>query len=84
VSTADGYPSRAFHELLDEQGTLQAIYELAGQPFDDGVRAAMKRFIATHPRGRHGDVVYDLSAVGLDAEDVARRLAGYRRRFVDT
>ena len=70
--------------MADEQGTLRAIYELAGQPFDDGVRAAMQRFIATHPRGRHGDVVYDLSAVGLDAEDVTRRLAGYRRRFVDT
>lgn len=68
--------------MADEQGTLSRIYQLAGQPYDDGVRAAMAGFLAEHPRGRYGDVVYDLADVGLDAEDVTRRLSGYRDRFL--
>lgn len=68
--------------MSDEQGTLAAIYELAGEPFDDEVRAAMAHFIAEHPRGRYGEVIYDLADVGLDGADVARRLGAYRERFV--
>jgi len=68
--------------MADEEGTLATIYELAGQPYDDGVRAAMANFIAEHPRGRYGEVTYDLADVGLDADEVARRLRPYRDRFV--
>ena len=69
--------------MADEQGTLRAVYELAGRPYDDEVRAAMTSFIAEHPRGRHGEVLYDLEPLGLDGEDIAERLYAYRRRFVD-
>ena len=68
--------------MADEHATLRAIYDLADQPFDSDVRDAMASFIAEHPRGRHGEVRYDLAAVGLDADDVAQRLRGYRERFV--
>jgi hypothetical protein len=68
--------------MAGEQATLAAIYELAGQPYDDAVRAAMATFIAEHPRGRYGEVIYDLADVGLDATDVAGRLRAYRDRFV--
>jgi hypothetical protein len=68
--------------MADEQATLAAIYALAGQPYDAAVRAAMAHFIAEHPRGRYGEVIYDLADVGLDADDVARRLGAYRDRFV--
>jgi len=68
--------------MADERATLSAIYGLAGQPFDADVRGAMASFIAEHPRGRHGEVMYDLAAVGLDAGDVAQRLRAYRERFV--
>ena len=68
--------------MADEEGTLATVYELAGQPYDDTVRAAMRRFIADHPRGRHGEVSYDLADVGLDADEVARRLRPYRDRFL--
>jgi len=68
--------------MADERLTLSAIYELAGQPFGTDVRDAMASFIAEHPRGRHGEVVYDLAAVGLNADNVAQRLLGYRERFV--
>ena len=68
--------------MADEQATLSAIYDLAGQPFGADVRSAMASFVAEHPRGRHGEVLYDLAAVGLDAGDVAQRLRAYRERFV--
>ena len=68
--------------MADEQGTLSAIYALADQPFGDDVRAAMADFIAEHPRGRYGEVIYDLADVGLDAGDVAERLREYRKRFI--
>lgn len=68
--------------MADEQGTLASIYQLAGQPYDAGVRTAMARFIAEHPRGRYGEVIYDLADVGLDAGQVAGRLRDYRERFV--
>ncbi len=68
--------------MADEQGTLSAIYALADQPYDDAVRAAMAGFIAEHPRGRYGEVIYDLADVGLDAGEVAQRLSAYRERFI--
>ena len=35
--------------MADEEGTLATVYELVSQPYDDTVRAAMRRFIADHP-----------------------------------
>jgi hypothetical protein len=66
----------------DEEGTVAAIYDLAGQPYDARARAAMDGFRAAHPRGRHGFVDYDLAALGLDADERRRALAAYTDRFL--
>ena len=68
--------------MADEQATIQAIYEKAGQPFDAGVQTAMQQFLAEHPRGRYGGVIYDPEALGLDVTEVAHRFRAYRERFV--
>ena len=68
--------------MADEEATLRSIYELADQPLGLEARESMAAFIAKHPRGRHGEVIYNYAAVGLAADDVARRLGGYRDRFV--
>jgi Sulfotransferase family len=70
--------------MADEGGTVARIYELAGQPFDDNVRAAMARFLHEHPRGRYGGVLYSLSDLGLDADEISDRLKGYHQAFVAT
>ena len=70
--------------MADEEGTIARIYDLAGQPFDDSVRAAMAAFRAEHPRGRYGGVLYNAEDLGLDREEIAARLSPYRKRFVDT
>jgi hypothetical protein len=69
--------------MSDEEGTVARIYELAGQPFDDGARSAMSRFRDEHPRGRYGGVIYDPADLGLETAEVAERLGAYRARFVD-
>jgi hypothetical protein len=68
--------------MADEQGTVATIYALADQPYDERVRDAMARFRVDHPRGRHGGVVYEPRDLGLDPEEIAERLSGYRERFV--
>ena len=69
--------------MADEEGTVAAIYALAGQPLDERARTAMAQFRAEHPRGRHGGVDYRFADIGLDADEVADRLRDYRRQFVD-
>jgi hypothetical protein len=43
----------------------------------------MDSFMTEHPRGRHGEIIYDLADMGLDPDDVTQRLRAYRERFVD-
>ncbi|CAJ1578784.1 sulfotransferase [[Mycobacterium] wendilense] len=69
--------------MADEEGTLDTIYQRAGQPLDDRARAAMRDFMAENPRGRHGGVIHDPAALGLETAVVAQRFESYRRRFVD-
>ncbi|MCV7225408.1 sulfotransferase family protein [Mycolicibacterium komossense] len=69
--------------MAAEEATVAAIYELAGQPFDDTARAAMADFRIEHPRGRHGGVSYHPEDVGLDTAELAERFSPYSQRFVD-
>ena len=71
-----------FNEFMaDDVGMVERIYAIAGQPFTGDVRAAMDTFMATHPRGKHGGVVYDLSEFGLDPAERRRALRFYVDRF---
>ncbi len=67
--------------MADDMAMVERIYRLAGQPMTPAVRAAMDRFVAEHPRGRHGEVRYDLGQLGLDRDERSRALAFYRDRF---
>jgi hypothetical protein len=69
--------------MADEEGIVTAIYDLAGQTYDDDVRSAMSQFREGHPRGRHGGVLYEPTDLGLDAAVVADRLRAYRERFIE-
>ena len=69
--------------MADEEGTVAAIYALAGQPFDAAAQAAMAEFRIEHPRGRHGGVDYHPEDLGLDVSELAELFRPYRERFVD-
>jgi hypothetical protein len=71
-----------FDELMaDEKGTVERIYGLAGQPFDEAARAATGAYLADHQRDRHGKVVYDLADFGLDPRELGAEFRAYRERF---
>jgi hypothetical protein len=67
--------------MADEDGLVHAIYDLAGQPCGDEVKAAMSAFIEAHPRGRHGTIDYDLAEFGIDPDERRHALRAYTDRF---
>ena len=71
-----------FDEFMsDDVAMVESIYALAGQPMTRGGRAAMDAFMAAHPRGRHGGVIYDLADFGLDRDERREALQFYVERF---
>jgi len=67
--------------MADDMAMVERVYDLAGQPLDERARAAMTLFTASHPRGRHGAVVYDLAQFGLDPAERRKALSFYTERF---
>jgi hypothetical protein len=50
-----------FHELMqDPMTTVAAIYAKSGLPLTSGIRRLMMDFVDSHPRGKHGQLVYHL------------------------
>lgn len=90
VDGRDGLPESQtidvrFDEFLaDDIAMVERIYELAGQPFTTDVRAAMDDFMAGHPRGKFGGVVYDLADFELDRDELRETLRFYVDRFAVT
>lgn len=72
-----------FHEFMaDDWGTLARIYERAGLEFTSGTRAAMKSYMDDHPRGRHGQILYDLKEdFGIDRDSVYEVFDNYLQAF---
>jgi hypothetical protein len=72
-----------FHEFMaDDMGTVERIYRTAKKPLTAAARQAMEQFVAEHPRGRHGQVAYDLRAdFGVEPEALRRRFDFYFERF---
>jgi hypothetical protein len=72
-----------FDDLMaDDVGMVSAIYERAGLTLTDHARSALARFKTENPRGKHGQVQYDLRAdFGRDPEAVRTRFGFYLERF---
>jgi hypothetical protein len=88
VRDRDGVPASQsidvpFHVFMaDDVGMVERIYRLAGLEVTPAARASLQRFMAAHPRGKHGRVVYDLTGdFGVDPEALRRRFAFYFERF---
>jgi hypothetical protein len=82
VLPADRSIDVRFDEFMaDDVAMVERIYDIAGQPFTPDTRSAMRRFMAEHPRGRHGGVRYDLGEFGLTTAERRSALAFYVDRF---
>jgi hypothetical protein len=67
--------------MADDIAMVERIYDLAGQRMTNGAREAMRSFMADHPRGKFGGIVYDLADFGLDPAERREALRFYTDRF---
>jgi hypothetical protein len=64
-----------FHEFMaDDVGMVERIYEVAGLPMTTEARAQIDAYMAAHPRGKAGQVVYDVRK-DFDADPAELRSA---------
>jgi hypothetical protein len=72
-----------FDEFMrDDVGMVERIFERSDPPMTPAVRKQLDAFMAEHPRGKEGRVVYDLRGdFGLDPAAVRERFAPYYERF---
>jgi hypothetical protein len=68
-----------FHEFMaDDVAMVERIYEVAGLPMTNEARAQIDAYMADHPRGKEGQVVYDLREdFGADPKDVRAPFDSY-------
>jgi hypothetical protein len=80
---ADQLVELTFEEILgDDVGAASRVLERAGLPVTEESRADLDAYMASHPRGRNGRVVYDLEGdFGLDADELRSRFAFYTDQF---
>ena len=68
--------------IADDVGTAQRVLEFAGLPSTPESIADMRDYMDSHPRGRDGRVVYDLSGdFNLDVPALRERFAFYHEAF---
>ena len=71
-----------FHQFMaDDLATVQSIYELADQPYNELSAAAHHEYVATHARDRHGKVAYDFTQFGVDPAGIRDRYANYMAEY---
>jgi hypothetical protein len=68
--------------MADDLGTAQRSFEVASEALTLDDLAAMRTYLSTHERDRHGSIDYRPEDVGLDREDLEDRFATYNERFL--
>lgn len=72
-----------FHEFMaDDVAMVERIYERAGIEMTNTARRQLDAYVTENPRGKHGQVAYDLKGdFGLDPIEVRDRFEFYFERF---
>jgi hypothetical protein len=72
-----------FHEFMaDDLAMVARIYDKAGLPFTSAARAEISGYLGANPRGKHGQLVYDLEGdFGIAPAGLRKRFAAYLERF---
>ncbi len=72
-----------FHVFMaDPMGMLGRVYEAAGLELTPTARGQLERYLQDHPRGKEGQVVYDLRTdFGVDPSELRERFRFYFDRF---
>ena len=67
--------------MRDPIGVVQDLYAARGRVFTSEAEAAMRAYLAAHPRAKHGAHDYAAADFGIDLAERRRALAFYHRRF---
>jgi hypothetical protein len=72
-----------FHEFMaDDLAMVERIYALADLELTDAARGELEAYMAANPRGKHGQILYDLKGdFGIDPDALRERFAFYYERF---
>jgi hypothetical protein len=72
-----------FHEFMaDDLGMAEKILVKAGLPLNDEARRALAAYIADHPRGKEGRMIYHLERdFGVRPDELRQRFAFYFDAF---
>lgn len=71
-----------FDDLMSDEASIVAeVYRLAGQPLDERALGAQRDYSRTHVRNRHGAVIYDPDALGIDPSALRAELDDYCSAF---
>jgi hypothetical protein len=72
-----------FHEFMaDDLATVERIYDVAGLAMTDTARGQIAAYLREHPRGKEGQVLYDLRRdFGADPAAVREPFGFYFERF---
>jgi hypothetical protein len=68
--------------MADDLAMVEKIYAVAGLPMTPAARNQLEQFIADHPRGKEGRMVYDLPHdFGVEPDVLRARFDFYFERF---
>ena len=68
--------------MADDIGTIERIYGTAGHPLTGDVRSAMLQYVSDNPRGKHGQVLYDVEEdFGVSRDQLYERFSDYTNYF---
>ena len=87
VRAAREYPHAVFYDMrftdfvADQFAEIEKIYDALGLPMSDGGAAAMRTYIADHPKGKDGIHRYAPEEFGVDPATVRREFARYVDHF---
>ncbi len=84
-SQGDGVLDVDYQDLVEQPlQTVETIYRHFGLPWSEVARAAVAETVRGFPANRHGRHRYALEEFQLSRDDIERRFARYRRRFLLT
>ena len=68
--------------MANDMNMIEKIYAKANVELTENARAQLLRFIDEHPRGKHGQVVYDLEGdFGISQQELRKHFDFYLDKF---
>lgn len=68
--------------VADPVGTVQRLYEHFGLDFTDEFEKKLEDFVVNRPKNKFGRHEYNIEDFGFTEEDISKRFAHYRERFL--